>query len=388
MEIITVGKPAINIYINLVEFPQDGDVFRINKKIESVGNASATSACLLAKWGLHVNFCGSIGNDAYNEQIQNAFKELKINTKYLETDYEGGSAVNHIIINNQTKNITKILYSSDTSAIKRFKFDFQPDWAVFDGTDVQATLGVINTNPEMKSVFYLNTINKEINNIAKKCTWIVTNQAYAVNMTKATIDGSAEGYVSLYQQLVDVNGQSNYIILLNNHKILYAEDGKVKMLPDLQFVVEDNSSFDSVFTGAFTFAQAMGLTLDESIKFGNTAASISLSVVGEVPSIPELQTVMDNSGLGDKIVEAKNRMANETYQKTQVQAPKPKLGQAFSQNNESAQPVEPAPEVTPAQPAQSVEAVPATQEAAQTNIPAPNVEVATQSVATNNSQNV
>ena len=42
MEIIAVGKPAINIYMNLVEFPQDGDIFRINKKLESLGNASAT----------------------------------------------------------------------------------------------------------------------------------------------------------------------------------------------------------------------------------------------------------------------------------------------------------------------------------------------------------
>jgi ribokinase len=364
MEIITVGKPAINIYMNLVEFPQDGDVFRINKKIESLGNTSATSACLLAKWGLHVNFCGSIGNDAYQEQIQNTFKELKINTKYLETDYEGGSAVNHLIVNNATKNITKILYSSDTSAIKRFKFDFTPDWAVFDGTDVQATLGVINTNPELKSVFYLNTVNKEINNIAKKCTWIVTNQNYAINMTKATLDGTAEGYVSMYQQLVDINGQSNYIILLNNHKILYVEDGKVKMLPDLQFVNEDSSSFDSVFTGSFTFAQAMGLTLDESIKFANTAASLSLGVIGEAPSIPDLQVVMDNCGMTERIIELKNKMADENYQKTQVTvAPKPKLGQAFAQDNGTTQGV---------QSVQPVESVPVQE----TNIPAPNVAAA------------
>ena len=348
MEIITVGKPAINIYMNLVEFPQDGDIFRINKKVETVGNASATSACLLAKWGFHVNFCGSIGNDAYQEQIQNTFKEYKINTKYLETDYEGGSAVNHLIINNATKNITKILYSSDTSALKRFKFDFTPDWAVFDGTDVAATLGVINTNADLKSVFYLNTINKEINNIAKKCTWIVTNQTYAVNMTKANLDGSAESYVSMYQQLVDINGQSNYIILLNNHKILYVEDGKVKMLPDLQFNNEDNSSFDSVFTGAFTFACAMGLTLDESIKFANTAASLSLSKLGEVTSIPELNDVMDNCGLTEKITELKNKMSEDNYQKTQAPA-KPKLGTGEGiepTQAEQAQPVEAQP-VTP-----------------------------------------
>ena len=307
MEIITVGKPAIDTYLNLVEYPMEGDVFRINKKIESVGNTSATTACLLSKWGYHVNFCGSIGNDGYAEKIQNTFKEFKINTKYMETDYEGGTATNTFIVNTKNKIITKVLYSSDTSALKRFKFDFTPEWAVFDGSDIPATLGVINTNPGLKSVFYLNTINKEINNIAKKCTWIITNQNYAVNITKAQLDGSAEAYVAMYQQLVDTNGQSNYIILLNNHKILYAEDGKVKMLPDLQFNNEDSSSFDSIFTGAFTFANILGMNLDEAIKFANTATSIGLGKIGEVDAIPELDAIVTNSGLEARFKELREK---------------------------------------------------------------------------------
>ena len=314
MEIIAVGKPAIDVYLNLIEFPQEGDVFRLNKKIESVGNASATSACLLSKWGLHVNFCGSVGDDGYADKIKNVFKEHKINTKYLETDYEGGCAVNNFIVNTKNKSITKILYSSDTSALKRFKFDFTPDLAVFDGTDIPATLGVINTNPGLKSVFYLNTVNKEINNIAKKCTWIIVNQNYAVNLTKAQLDGSAEAYVAMYQQLVDINGQSNYIILLNNHKILYVEDGKVKMLPDLQFNNEDSSSFESIFTAAFTFAVALDLSLDESVKFANTATSIGLGKVGEVDAIPNLQDVIDNSGLAARINEQKAKITGNDYQ--------------------------------------------------------------------------
>ena len=55
-------------------------------------------------------------------------------------------------------------------------------------------------------------------------------------------------------------------------------------------------------------------------------------------------------------------MAEDVYQKTQVAAPKPKLGQAFAQ--ETAQP-----QVTENAPVQ--ESAPA-----QTNIPAPNVEAA------------
>ena len=89
MEIITVGKPAIDVYLNLVEFPMEGDVFRINKKVESVGNASATSAVMLAKWGFHVNFVGSIGDDGYADKIQNVLKEHKISLEcHSHPDYD------------------------------------------------------------------------------------------------------------------------------------------------------------------------------------------------------------------------------------------------------------------------------------------------------------
>ena len=54
METIIIGKPAVNVYLPLQEFPEEGDVFLIRQKNESVGNVGATSACLLAKWGKHI----------------------------------------------------------------------------------------------------------------------------------------------------------------------------------------------------------------------------------------------------------------------------------------------------------------------------------------------
>ena len=41
-----IGKPAVNVYLPLQDFPNEGDVFTIKERIESVGNISATAACL------------------------------------------------------------------------------------------------------------------------------------------------------------------------------------------------------------------------------------------------------------------------------------------------------------------------------------------------------
>ena len=64
--------------------------------------------------------------------------------------------------------------------------------------------------------------------------------------------------------------------------------------------VSDYSSFDSVFVGALSFALVNKIDLDDAIKFADTAASISLSKIGEVSSIPDVLTVLENSGLKEK----------------------------------------------------------------------------------------
>ena len=48
METLIIGKPAVNTYLPLQEFPKEGDLFYIKSKNESVGNVGATAACLLA----------------------------------------------------------------------------------------------------------------------------------------------------------------------------------------------------------------------------------------------------------------------------------------------------------------------------------------------------
>lgn len=301
METIIIGKPAVNIYLPLQEFPAEGDVFLIKNKNESVGNVGATSACLLAKWGMNVHFTGVAGNDAYAEKIKDTFKTFKVESKFMETDFESSTAVNYHVLNSKTGTVTKVLYNDSESALKKYKYDFVPGFAIIDGTELAGAHALLNNNGSVKTVYYGRIGDKDSVALSKRCTWAVVTEKFAEMMTKAEIDGSAEGYVNLYQKIVDVSGKSNYIVLLNSHKILYCIDGKVKMLPEMKINIVDSSSFDSIFIGALSFALMNEVALDDAIKLANTAAAISLSKIGEVDAIPEIDDVLDNSGLREKL---------------------------------------------------------------------------------------
>lgn len=301
METIIIGKPAVNVYLPLQEFPEEGDVFLIRQKNESVGNVGATSACLLAKWGITTHFTGVTGNDSYAEKIRETFKTYKVESKFMETDFESSTSVNYFILNAKTGVVTKVLFNDIDSCLKKFKYDFIPNFAIIDGTDLAGAHALLNNNGSVKSVFYGRIGDKDTIALSKRCTWSVVTEKFCEMMTKMECDGSAEGYVNLYQKMVDSSGQSNYIVLLNNHKVLYCVEGKVKMLPEMKINTQDSSSFDSIFVGALAFALIGELNIDDAIKLANTAAAISLTKIGEVDAIPELDDVLDNSGLREKL---------------------------------------------------------------------------------------
>lgn len=313
MEVIVIGKPAINVYLPLQEFPSEGDLFFINNKNESVGNVAATSACILAKWGINAHFSGVVGNDSYAEKIREIFKNNHVEAKYMETNYSSGTSVNYITLNTKTGVTTKILYNDNNAQLTKYKYDFNPGFAILDGTDLAGALALLNNNgSNCKTIFYARRGDKDTISLAKKCSYVVCTQTFAENLTHEVADGSAEGYVNLYQKIVDASGNSNYIVILNNHKILYAVDGAVKMLPQMKINIADQSSFDSVFTGSLAFALIKEIGLDDAIKFANTAAAISLTRIGEEAAIPDLNEVLSNSGLKEKFgfkEEARNTVA-------------------------------------------------------------------------------
>lgn len=301
MEVLMIGKPAMNVYLPLQEFPAEGDIFNIRVKNESLGNVAATSACLLGKWGVSSNFTGVIGSDGYGEKIRDTFNEHKVKIKYLETNFEKPSSSNYIILNVKTGMVTKVLYNDPDAQVTRYKYDFKPDWAIIDGTDHAGAHALLNNDGTVKTVFYARIGDKDTIAMSKRCTYVVCTQTFAEQLTKTTTDFTADSLVAFYQRIVDSVGSSNYIVILNNHKVLYSEDGKVKMLPEMKINEADKSSFDSIFTGALTFALSSNLDINDAIKLANTAAAISLTKIGEVSSIPELDEVLNNSGLRDKL---------------------------------------------------------------------------------------
>lgn len=308
MEILVIGKPALNIYFPLQEAPSEGDIFTIRNQTESIGNVGAVSACLLAKWKMPVHVTGVTGNDGYAMKIRDKFQAYKkIDLKYTEVDYTHPTSLNYFILNSKTGVSSKIICNDPNVQLQKYKYDFIPDWAIIDGTDYAGAHALLNNNSTVQTVFYGRVGDKDSIAMSKRCTYVICTQVFAEMISHESCDGSADSCVNFYQKIVDFTGKNNYIVILNNHKILYADNGQVKMLPAAKFNIADYSSFESNFVGAFTFAMVLKNNINDALKFANIAAGLSLGKVGEENAIPELEDVIENSGLRSRLITNPNQ---------------------------------------------------------------------------------
>lgn len=300
MDIIAIGKPQMNVYLSLVEFPKEGDTFNLDQAYENLGGVAATAACLLSKWRLPCHFTGVVGNDNYGDKIKEVFSQYKIDIKYIETDYTHKTSTNYIIVDNKKGTNAKILCRDNAVQLQRYKYDFQPTAAILDGTDESGSLALLN-NSNCTTFFYGRRGTDSTISLAKKCKYVICTQKFAEDMIKESCDGSAESCVNFFQKIVDSAGSSNYVIIMDNYKILYSSSNQIKMVPAVKLNALDTSSFEAIFTGAFAYAILNENTTDVAIKFANMAASLSNGKIGSESSIPELSNVVDNSGLRDTV---------------------------------------------------------------------------------------
>ena len=174
MNVIVIGKPRIDVTEIVDNFPLEGKDKKITKRIISNGGISLYVACMLAKWGVNVYYQGLIGGEEEGIKLKNKLEELHINTKFVETNYEVKTDKNYSVLNTSNGVRTNIIFNNGKQLTKH-KYDFNPDYIIVDGTDMDGAIGASNNYPDAKMIMLANVISKEYYNLSKRCTYVVAS---------------------------------------------------------------------------------------------------------------------------------------------------------------------------------------------------------------------
>ena len=101
MKILVIGKPTYNIVLTQDKYLVEGSKNLLKEKYEMMGGATVYAAVLLAKWGMDVTYTGVIGADPNGQKIKTDLDNARVNTKYIELNYENKTSLNYILVNKE-----------------------------------------------------------------------------------------------------------------------------------------------------------------------------------------------------------------------------------------------------------------------------------------------
>lgn len=292
MNILVIGKPRIDETLIVDGYYNEGDSRNIVDRNIIPGGLSVYVACLLSKWGLNVSYQGVTGGEEEGLKVKSKLEEYNVNTKFLEITYEKMVNKNYSVLNKSNGKRTGYVYDNGVLTMKH-KFDFNPDFIVTDGSDMDGAIGASNNYPNVPIIMLANVISKEMYNLTKRCKYVIASEEFANAATKMSINYSkSKSLVDVMQKLQDLE-EAKYALFLKGHGTLYVKDRQVKYIPKIEVNVYDEYMQEGAFLGAYAYGIIKNLDLDVTAKLANMASCKVMEKLGNIENILDKDMVYD-----------------------------------------------------------------------------------------------
>lgn len=294
MKILCIGHSSWDMTVPVDDYPIENTKYRFSEKYSAGGGPASNAAYLLGKWGIETIIATTIGSDDFGTKIKKEFQDIKVNTEYIETNYEKETSFSFILINKKNGSRTVFNVATEHPALKKLNYDFTPDIIFTDGHDYGATQNAISKYQNAISVIDAGRVTPELLELCKYIKYIVCSKGFAETVTGMKFDfNNPQSLVNIYTKLQDKYPNSNLTITLEEHGCLYTSGNEIKIMPGLKLTPVDTTGAGDIFHGAFTYGLANGFDMDKIVTFANIAAGLSVTKMGSRLSIPSLSEVMD-----------------------------------------------------------------------------------------------
>ncbi len=293
MKAVCVGHATFDTTLPINGYPKENIKYRIKEKIECGGGPASNAAYLLSKWGINTAFVGIVGDDYYGEKVIEEFKNIGVDTTYIEKNDECNTDSSYIISNleNGSRTIITAKESLPLSIKKNVDVN-DSDILLVDGEHYETAKKVILNNPNAISILDAGRVNEYTKELGKMVTYVICSKDFAEIFTNQTIDyNDKESLISIYEYL-KIYFKTNVIITLED-KGCFTKIDDYKIIPSIKVKPIDSTGAGDIFHGAFAYFISNGYALEESIELASITAALSTEVIGSRFAIPELEKVLN-----------------------------------------------------------------------------------------------
>ena len=308
-KILVVGSFVMDQIATTEIFPREGQTVLGGTFSKAPGGKGANQAVQMARLGAEVTMVGKLGHDSNGEEMIRTCKEAGICTDYVLYDDKLPSGCSVIILEEapgkQTVNRIIVLSGSNMSITPEDVAFLKEKIAEYDLVVLQLEIPM-EINELVAEYAYAKDVPVMLNSapsaplsdsLLSHLTYISPNEHEAYDMVGIRISHSGKE-VNLKEAkaataALKAKGVKNVLITLGESgAVLDTEKDGFFYSPCVEGImaVDPTAAGDS-FVGALSVGLCCGWGYEETLRFANHTAGLTVSAMGAMPSLPNLERV-------------------------------------------------------------------------------------------------
>ncbi|PAF33691.1 ribokinase [Paenibacillus sp. 7516] len=289
-KICVIGSSSIDLVVTSSRRPGAGETV-LGESFKTVpGGKGANQAVAAARLGGEVTMIGRVGDDAFGQDILNNFKANVVNTQNVKPVTHSESGTAHIILAEGDNSIVFV------EAANR---EVTPAY-VDQAAEVIRNADIVLIQQEIpeETVVHVSSLCAEYG------TPLLLNPAPARTVPQEVIDNAAYITPNEHEAEILFQGMSpaealrkypNKLFITEGSKgVRYFDGAEEILVPTYKVEAVDTTGAGDTFNAAFAVALAEGKPLQESIRFANRAASLSVTKFGAQGGMPTRDEVEES----------------------------------------------------------------------------------------------
>jgi ribokinase len=297
--ITVIGSYNVGLFLKGHTLPSIGETVICNEFYEGGGGKGSNQAIAAAKMGARTRFVGRVGNDKYGKDAIEMFRKYGVIADLVSVDDNKHTGISVIMVDENGQNLISVAaganYGLSTDDIDR-TLNFIRD-SIVVGFKLENSLDIVIYAIRKVHSMGIKTLldpapaQKLPDDIYSCINYIKPNEHEAKILTGINVLDvkSAE---SAGRWFIERGVETAIITLGKNGVVLVKNDTTRHFLcPDVRAI--DTTGAGDCFSGAMMAALSTGKTVEESIIFAVCAAAISVTRLGVINSIPDIEEVIN-----------------------------------------------------------------------------------------------
>ncbi|WP_339301438.1 ribokinase [Paenibacillus sp. FSL R5-0623] len=289
-KICVIGSSSMDLVVTSSRRPGAGETVLGDSFKTVPGGKGANQAVAAARLGAEVAMIGRVGDDAFGKDILENFRANAVNTQNVKPVTHSESGTAHIILAEGDNSIIVV------EAANR---EVTPAY-VDEAAEVIRDADIVLIQQEIpeETVVHVSILCAEFG------TPLLLNPAPARTLPQEVIDNAAYITPNEHEAEILFQGMSpaqalrqypNKLFITEGSKGVRYFDGTEEILvPTYKVEAVDTTGAGDTFNAAFAVALAEGKALQESIRFANRAASLSVTKFGAQGGMPTRDEVEES----------------------------------------------------------------------------------------------